>query len=318
MVTTTSIASTTAPVICLDSGVGGLHIFEALSKSIPAPLIYIADAAGFPYGSTSPEVLCTRLIALVQQLHLSVRPSLIVLACNTATAVAIDILRVVFPNIPFVGCIPAVKPAARASQSKTIALLATPATCKQNSLDELIRQHANDCTVLRFPLPDLAKMAEDYFVDETNLCPSALNQALSPLLQHPHAQHIDQIVLGCTHYKYLLSHLQALGHDKWAWVDSTEAVASQAYRLWLGNPLHSSIPDNVSADYLRTFFYTVEAKENIPPAQYPSLERGLKRLGLANIQPAPWRWLKHRLRLSSTSPNAYAHHQDAAHHTVHA
>jgi glutamate racemase len=295
-----------APIICIDSGIGGVHVLKYLADAIQAPFIYIADYAGFPYGEKSPHTLRTRLVALLERLYLTHTPAMVVLACNTATTVAIHLLRQVFPELDFVGCIPAIKPAAQRTKNGIIALLATPSTCKQLSVHALIQEYQQQCEILRFPLKELASVAEQYFLDEQHLAPQELAQLLAPLLNHPDSARIDQVVLGCTHYPFLLSPMQKIGHQHWNWIDSSQAVAQQALRLWKKHPAQSekiSLIESPPLAPLIHFVYTIENKNKRPLHPSPQhLEHALKRFGLDTTPPQPWLWLKDPLRLSSNLP----------------
>lgn len=230
------------PIVCIDSGIGGLHIFKALRLLLPyTSHLYIADYAGFPYGDKAPAQLIQRLAKIIEKTvdffrtHSSEgHAPLFVLACNTATATAISTLREQFNTLSFIGCIPAIKPACEHTHSGTVALLATPTTCAQPAIAQLIRTHQKHQTVLTFPMRTLAQLAEQYATTPSShtTLKTELDEALVPLLTHPEAIHIDHVILGCTHYRFLLPELQQRCPSHWTWIDATEGVARHACDTW--------------------------------------------------------------------------------------
>ncbi|MDG5498300.1 glutamate racemase [Marinobacter sp. BGYM27] len=216
----------TPRILIFDSGVGGLSIAGILRQTMPgAEQIYLADTACFPYGALSEMQVnerCTSLIARAQAL---VNADLIVVACNTASTVVLPELRQEV-QIPVVGVVPAIKPAAEMSVSRRIGILATPATVQRRYTDELIQQFAADCQVTRVGHPDLVRWAEEK-VSGKAVPMDLLEEVLTPLLEVD----VDTVVLGCTHYPLIKAELRNLMPDVRFWVDSGEAIARRVRHL---------------------------------------------------------------------------------------
>lgn len=209
-----------------DSGLGGLSVLAAIARALPrADLVYLADTAHVPYGSKSDAFIRARVLAIAHHL-LEQGCTLIVVACNTATAAAIAAFREACPGVPVVGVEPGIKPAAAASQSGCIAVLATESTARSERLARLIRQHAGTVRVLVEACPGWATRVETLHIEDTAFAEEA-RLHLAPLL----AAGADHIVLGCTHYAFLAPLLQAIVADRARLVDVADAVARQCMRL---------------------------------------------------------------------------------------
>lgn len=215
------------PVIgVFDSGLGGLSVLGALADTCPAAdLIYAADTAHVPYGNKTPEQIRARVLAMGQALVQQGCTTLVV-ACNTATAEAIDALRAAHPNIPIVGVEPGIKPAAINTQSGQIAVLATAATAKSQRLAQLIARHAPDKVVHVIPCHGWATE-----VEALNLNAPAIIQEIECDLLPLIRQGVDQVVLGCTHYDFLAPTLSHLINGKAQLVGVAGAVARQACKV---------------------------------------------------------------------------------------
>ncbi|MGV0999158.1 MAG: glutamate racemase [Fluviibacter sp.] len=215
------------PVIgVFDSGLGGLSVLGALADTCPAAdLIYAADTAHVPYGNKTPEQIRARVLAMGQALVQQGCNTLVV-ACNTATAEAIDALRATHPNIPIVGVEPGIKPAAINTQSGQIAVLATAATAKSQRLAQLIARHAPDKVVHVIPCHGWATE-----VEALNLNAPAIIQEIECDLLPLIRQGVDQVVLGCTHYDFLAPTLSHLINGKAQLVGVAGAVARQACKV---------------------------------------------------------------------------------------
>ncbi|UUX97433.1 glutamate racemase [Aquabacterium sp. J223] len=218
------------PPACIgvfDSGVGGLSVLRALKRRLPdAPLCYLADSAHAPYGELPPSRIVERSDHLTRVLRQQ-GARLIVVACNTATAVAIDELRRRFPSVPFVGVEPGVKPATLLSARRRIVVLATPATVASLRLRALVARHGSDCRVDLVACPGLADLVEQGLDDAR-----ALGDVMATIVQAVRHAEADTVVLGCTHYPFVATELtSALGPDV-RLVDTADAVAEQAARLW--------------------------------------------------------------------------------------
>src|ERR671939_2061273 len=149
-----------APLLFFDSGVGGLSVLEPTLKLLPnAAIVYAADSAGFPYGKRSEAEIASRVPALLGRLVERYRPRLAVIACNTASTIALDHARSAL-DLPVVGTVPAIKPAAEVSKSRVIGVLGTEATVRQPYVDDLAAKFAADCTLVRHGSPELVELAE--------------------------------------------------------------------------------------------------------------------------------------------------------------
>jgi glutamate racemase len=214
-------------VLVLDSGVGGLGVVAELRALRPGlPIVYLADTAGFPYGDRPADDLARHLVSLLGRAIALVSPSLVVVACNTASVAALATLRARF-DVPFVGCVPAVKWAAALSRTRCFGLLATPATVSRPYVADLVARFASDCVVLSHGACSLAALAEARF---HGAAPAAARVAaeLDGLLGQAGAARIDTVVLGCTHYRLLLPELARAAPRGITWLDPAPAVARQA------------------------------------------------------------------------------------------
>jgi len=214
-------------LLVFDSGIGGLGVVQEARRLVPdAGITYLADNAGFPYGAKSDDVLIPRIEALIGAAVEEFAPDVVVIACNTASTIALTRLRQRFA-VPFVGCVPAVKPAAASSRNRAVGLLATPATIGRVYVRELIEKFAADCRVFSHGATNLADLAERRFLGHA-VTADEVRAELAGLFIQTDAAHIDTIILGCTHYRFLLPELRAAAPDHISWLDPAEAVARQA------------------------------------------------------------------------------------------
>jgi glutamate racemase len=214
-----------APLIgVFDSGCGGLSIFRALRRDLPGvPMRYLADSRHLPYGEKSSAWLEGRAQQLTQVL-LDSGARLILVACNTATTHTIAALRARWPGVPFVGVEPGIKPAVAVSRNRRVAVLATSATLASPRLDDLIRHHGADATILRQPCPGLADaidLGEDEAID------TRLDQACAAL----HHANVDTVVLGCTHYPLVADRVAARLGPSVTLIDTADAVSRRVASL---------------------------------------------------------------------------------------
>jgi glutamate racemase len=213
-----------APVLLFDSGVGGLSVLEKVRAHRPqAPIVYCADNAGFPYGTKSEATLAARVPVLLGRLVERYRPCVVVIACNTASTIALGAVRQVL-DLPVVGTVPAIKPAALLSKSKVIGVLGTQATVRQAYVDQLIRDHAGDCTVIRYGSAELVELAERKLRGEAT-DPAAYERVMRGLLDQPGADTMDSIVLACTHFPLVKDELMAASARNFHWVDSGDGIS---------------------------------------------------------------------------------------------
>lgn len=191
-----------APILFFDSGVGGLSVLEPTRKLLPnAPIVYAADSAGFPYGKRTEAELSARVPALLGRLVERFRPRLAVIACNTASTIALEHVRAAL-DIPVVGTVPAIKPAAELSRSRVIGVLGTEATVRQPYVDDLAKRFASDCTVIRHGSAELVALAEAKLAGDS-VSIEAIHNAIAPMLSQPDGEKMDVMVLACTHFPLL-------------------------------------------------------------------------------------------------------------------
>jgi glutamate racemase len=213
-----------------DSGVGGLSVLRALHRQLPeAPLHYLADSAWAPYGDRSVKEIVERSLALTQHL-LDAGAGIVVVACNTATTQAIAAVRARWPQVPFVGVEPGVKPAAAASKAKRIGVLATRRTVDSERLRQLVDAHAQGCEVLLQPCPGLVDAIEGGADDAT--LDALVARHCAPL----RAAGVDVVVLGCTHYPFVAERIQACLGPQVQLLDTGEAVARRVQAVWQAMP----------------------------------------------------------------------------------
>jgi len=209
-----------------DSGLGGLSVLAAVAQELPkADLVYLADTAHVPYGEKSDGFITGRVLAIGE--HLAAQGcDLIVVACNTATTSAIAALRSHLPDLPIVGVEPGVKPAALASRTRRIAVLATESTAKSRRLAQLIQAHAAHVHTTVVPCPGWATHVETLQPD-TPAFLAEIARTIMPLLDAD----VDRIVLGCTHYAFLIPLIEPVVAGRAQLVDVAAAVARQVLRL---------------------------------------------------------------------------------------
>lgn len=196
-----------APILFFDSGVGGLSVLRPTLELLPnAPIVYAADSAGFPYGKRTEVEIASRVPALLGRLVERFHPRLAVIACNTASTIALDHVRSAL-DMPVVGTVPAIKPAAERSNSRVIGVLGTEATVRQPYVDDLAARFAADCKIIRHGSPDLVELAERKLSGET-FDIDEVRSATAPLFDADGGEAIDTIVLACTHFPLLLDELR--------------------------------------------------------------------------------------------------------------
>lgn len=231
-----------APILLFDSGVGGLTVLAALRRVLPeAPVIYAADTAGLPYGSKSEAEIAARVAGLLGRMTERWHPRLVCIACNTASTIALGIVREVL-EVPVVGTVPAIKPAAALTRSGVIGLLGTAATIRQGYVDRLEAEFAAGKRLIRHPAPGLVAAAEAKLRGE--LVEQALiDEAVAGLRVQAQGGQIDAVVLACTHFPLLSEELQrALGPDV-RLVDGAEGIARRIAHLTDGQTFARTMPD---------------------------------------------------------------------------
>ncbi len=216
-------------ILVIDSGVGGLSVCQSILTQQPSlQIIYFADNAHFPYGLLPEAELSARLKSIVGSMLALHQPKLVVLACNTVSTLMLPELRALY-EIPFVGVVPAIKPAALMSKSKRIGLLATPATVTRAYTDQLIHDYAQGCDVVKVGSSALVVEAER-LLNEQSLNVQVIDDILEPFKATSDRQGVDTVVLGCTHFPLLKQCLKELLPGV-AWVDSGDAIANRVTHL---------------------------------------------------------------------------------------
>jgi len=222
----------TAPLLFFDSGVGGLSVLGPTRQLLPnAPIVYAADSAGFPYGKRTEAELATRVPALLGRLVERFRPRLAVIACNTASTIALDHARAAL-DIPVVGTVPAIKPAAELSRSRVIGVLGTEATVRQPYVDDLAERFASDCIVIRHGSPELVELAEAKLAGQP-VSIQAVHDAVAPMVLQPEGEKMDVMVLACTHFPLLADEIAA-AFPAIAQVDGGPGIARRTAYLTAG------------------------------------------------------------------------------------
>lgn len=217
------LSSPSRRIVAFDSGLGGLTVVSAIRDLLPdLGIVYLADNALFPYGALDEETLIARVPALVVKACEAYGADAIVIACNTASTAVLDALRRQV-EVPVVGVVPAIKPAGEQSRSRVIGLLATEGTVSRAYVDDLVRQFAADCRVIRVGSQKLARIAEDH-MRGVPPDPDAIRDILTPFFDGP-PPHADTIVLGCTHFPLVLEALKAAAPPDVTWLDPAPAIA---------------------------------------------------------------------------------------------
>lgn len=232
-----------APILLFDSGVGGLSVLAELRAILPqAPVIYASDQAGLPYGTKTEVQIATRVAGLLGRMSERYRPRLVCIACNTASTIALGMVRQVL-EVPVVGTVPAIKPAAAMTGSGVIGLLGTAATVRQAYVDNLEREFASDKILLRHAAPELVDVAEAKLRGET-LDSSAVARAVEGLRKQHQGEAIDTVVLACTHFPLLGEELtEAFGPDV-RLIDGAAGIARRIADLTRGQEFSRTFPDS--------------------------------------------------------------------------
>ena len=223
-----------SPLLFFDSGVGGLSVLQPTLALLPtAPIVYAADSAGFPYGKRSEAEIASRVPALLGRLVERYRPRLAVIACNTASTIALDHVRSAL-DVPVVGTVPAIKPAAEMSKSRVIGVLGTEATVRQPYVDDLAAQFASDCAIIRHGSPELVELAEAKLGGE-DVSVDAVRAAALPMFDAKGSDRIDTVVLACTHFPLVEDELRAAFPDV-TFIDGSTGIARRVAYLTREQP----------------------------------------------------------------------------------
>lgn len=231
-----------SPILLFDSGVGGLTVLAELRKVLPgAPVIYAADIAGLPYGAKSEAEIAARVCGLLGRMAERWQPRLICIACNTASTIALAMVRDVLET-PIVGTVPAIKPAALMTRTGVIGVLGTEATVRQGYVDRLEAEFAQGKTLIRHAAGGLVTIAERKLRGES-VAPAAVAAELEGLLRHPHAERLDTLVLACTHFPLLTAELRLALGPQVAFVDGARGIARRVVALTGGQAFEREGPD---------------------------------------------------------------------------
>ena len=221
------------PILFFDSGVGGLSVLGAAQRLLPqASTVYVADSAGFPYGTKSELEIAARVPALLGRLAERYDPRLIVIACNTASTIALSVVRAAL-DLPIVGTVPAIKPAAEASTTRVIGVLGTDATVRQPYVDDLAARFASDCIVLRHGSAALVELAEAKLHGE-NPSIAEYRVAIAGLFDQPGGERIDVVVNACTHFPLVTEELAQAAPHPVRFVDGAAGIARRIAYLTQG------------------------------------------------------------------------------------
>ena len=263
-----------ARILAFDSGIGGYGIVDALRARLPGAWItMLADNAFYPYGELPDAALVARIEQVIGEAIRDLAPDAVVVACNTASTVALSALRARF-DLPFIGCVPPIKWAASLSRTRHIGLLATRATVRRPYLSELARRFAPDCRLIAHGARGLADLAEAAFrgmaIDR-----GAVRGELETLFGQEGGTAIDIVCIGCTHYSFLLGALRDASPPGITWLDPAQAVARRTEAVLAG-----LAPDHVAAGGGEALF-------TAPPERPEALHASLDRLGYGGFSLFP-------------------------------
>ncbi|SFU87288.1 glutamate racemase [Methylobacterium sp. 174MFSha1.1] len=266
---------TRAPVVLVfDSGLGGLTVLAEVRRARPdARVVYAADDAAFPYGGLAEPVLVARVLTVMERLIAAHAPDLVVVACNTASTLVLPALRQRF-DIPFVGTVPPIKPAAAATRSGLVSVLATPGTVRRDYTRELIDTYAAGCRVTLVGATGLAALTETA-LSGLPVSDADLWAEIGPCFVEGEAGRTDVVVLACTHYPLLLARYQAIAPWPVTWIDPAPAIARRMTQL-IGGPARG-FGDDVPGPVLAAF----TSGDRLTPALRAALgERGIAEVAL--------------------------------------
>ena len=270
--------NTDAPIGVYDSGVGGLSVLRAIHSRLPnEATLYFADQAKVPYGERPLEEV-RQLAEGVTRMMMSQGVKLIVIACNTASAAALKHLRALYPEFPFVGMEPAVKPAAEQTLSGKVGVLATPSTFQGELYASVVERFGKDVQIFEATCLGLVKQIERGYL-HTYLTRSILQQAIQPML----AEGVDTLVMGCTHFPFVIPLIQQIAGENVRVIDPAPAIARQTERVLIQQYLLRTSSAKLSHRYLTSG----------DPTRFSRLLEQL--LGI-RAKPEKWSWVGDSLR----------------------
>jgi glutamate racemase len=255
--------------LVFDSGLGGLSVLAEIRRLRPdVEIVYAADDAAFPYGRLSEGALVSRVETVMARLIGETEPDIVVIACSTASTLALPPLRAAYPHLPFVGTVPAIKPAAASSRSRLISVLATRGTVARDYTHALVREHAADCEVTLVGSPLLAVIAERVMRGEA-VEEAEIEREIAPCFVEHDGRRTDQIVLACTHFPLVLDKIERLSPWPVGFVDPAQAIARRLDAL-IGAARPGASTDRDGA--------AIFTSGDEPP---PALQKTLRLYGLA-------------------------------------
>jgi len=258
------------PIGIFDSGVGGLSVLREVHRQLPAEdLVYIADQAHVPYGNRSREEVFGFSAGIVRYL-LKMQVKLVTIACNTASAVALTDLRAKYPSLLFVGMEPAVKPAAEETSTGVVGVLATPATFQGDLYASTVERFAKGVKILQDTCPGLVKQIEAGQISSQETR-EILQRALTPMLE----EGVDEIVMGCSHYPFVIPLIKEIVGEGVEVIDPAPAVARQVERLLNEYDLRKGKQEKAEVS-----FYTTGKTERLDNLLQTLLGRESKSMGL--------------------------------------
>ena len=218
-------------ILVFDSGLGGFTVARALRAAGQGRVVidYAADVAGFPYGDWEEEELRAHIVSLMGRLIDAARPDVVVVACNTASVISLAALRTAY-DVPFVGTVPAIKPAALRTRTGVIGVLATPGTVKREYTTALIHTFAFHCEVILHGAAGLARMAEEKLAGRS-VDAEALRHEIAPVFVERKGRATDVVVLGCTHYPLLREEMERVAPWPVTFIDPSSAIARRALEV---------------------------------------------------------------------------------------
>jgi len=273
------------PIGIFDSGIGGLTVLRAIHQLMPdEPLLYLADQAHVPYGPRRLEEV-RHFSEVITRYLLDKGARLIVVACNTASAAALKYLRSIFPDVPFVGMEPAVKPATEHTRSGLVGVLATPATFQGELYASVVERFGQGVKLFQHTCPGLVAQIESGAL-ESSETRRILEEALRPMLE----QGIDTVVLGCTHYPFVIPLIQQIAGQGVRVIDPAPAVARQVQRLLVASNL-LELDSRMKVDLLQKPQHLLQIITTGDPARLESMLPGL--LGeKAPVESLTWKGAK--------------------------
>jgi glutamate racemase len=228
------------PVLFLDSGMGGLPYYRHFHfRNPPEPTVYVADRENFPYGAKGREELTALLLSLAGRLIDRFRPKLAVVACNTASVSALTALRAAFPTLPFVGTVPALKPAVLESRKRRIGVLGTSRTMEDPYIMELAAKYGGDCVIRGIAAGELVEFVEYRW---TLAGEAEKRRVVEPYVERFRADGVDGVVLGCTHFVFLSEEFRTAAAPGIRIYDSLEGVSLRAEQLLNEGGLRAAPP----------------------------------------------------------------------------